>query len=90
MAARLFTTDVDRLRAIVVAEMKRALQEDGIDQARRAVQEDGSASVFFACSLWAGMLGPVADQIPGAAVLDPLVTPLKYAEYLAGIRRSAV
>jgi hypothetical protein len=27
----------------------------------------------------------VAEQVPGAAVLDPLVMPLKYAEYLAGI-----
>ena len=83
-AERLFATDVGRLREVVMAEMERALVEDGIDQARRAVVEDGAASVFFACSLWSGMLGPVAEQVPGVAVLDPLVMPLKYAEYLAG------
>ncbi len=83
-AERLFATDVGKLRDIVMAEMGRALIEDGIEQARRAVVEDGAASVFFACSLWSGMLGRVAEQVPAVAVLDPLVMPLKYAEYLAG------
>lgn len=83
-AERLFATDVRKLVDIVMAEMERALVEDGIEQARRAVVEDGAASVFFACSLWSGMLGQVAEQVPGVAVLDPLVLPLKYAEYLAG------
>ena len=83
-AERLFATDVGKLQEIVMAEMERALVEDGIEQAQRAVVEDGAASVFFACSLWSGMLGPVAEQVPGVAVLDPLVMPLKYAEYLAG------
>jgi len=85
-AERLFATDVGKLRDIVMAEMERALIEDGIEQARRAVVEDGAASVFFACSLWSGMLGRVAEQVPALAVLDPLVMPLKYAEYLAAVR----
>ncbi len=75
-AERLFATDVGRLRDIVMAETERSLAEDGIEQARRAVAEEGAASVFFACSLWSGLLGRAAEQVPGAAVLDPLAMPL--------------
>ena len=84
---RLFATDVGRLLDMVMAEMERALVDDGIEQARLAAVEDGAASVFFACSLWSGMLDPVASAVPDVAVLDPLVMPLKYAEYLAALRR---
>ena len=87
VATRLFATDVDALLTLVMEEMARALSEDGIEQTRRAVDEDGAASVFFACSLWSGMLGPVAAQVPEVTVLDPLIMALKYAEYLAGVRQ---
>lgn len=83
---RLFATDVAALLSMVMNEMERALHDDGIEQAERAVVEDGAAAVFFACSLWSGMLAPVAEKIPGATVLDPLIMPLRYAEYLARVR----
>ena len=89
VARRLFASDVEELLALVMAEMSRSLHEDGVEQARLARDEDGAACVFYACSLWSGMLGAVSDQVPGIAVLDPLVMPLKYAEYLAGVRYSA-
>lgn len=89
VTARLFASDVGRLRDLVMAEMERALVDDGIEQARLAAVEDGAASVFFACSLWSGMLDQVSEQVPGVAVLDPLMMPLKYAEYLAGLRHRA-
>lgn len=88
VATRMFASDVDGLRSIVMAEMSRALREDGLEQARRAADEDGAASVFFACSLWSGMLDRVAEEVPGVAVLDPLVMPMRYAEYLVGARTS--
>lgn len=88
-AARLFASDPGALRGMVLEETARALREDGVEQTRLARDEDGAACVFYACSLWSGMLGPVSEQVPGVTVLDPLVMPLRYAEYLAGVRRSA-
>ncbi len=86
-AARLFASDVDALLGMVLDEMARALRDDGIEQTRLARDEDGAACVFYACSLWSGMLGEVSEQVPGITVLDPLIMPLRYAEYLAGFRR---
>lgn len=88
-AARLFASDVNALLGMVLDEMARALRDDGIEQARLARDEDGAACVFYACSLWSGMLEEVSEQVPGITVLDPLVMPLKYAEYLAAARRPA-
>lgn len=87
-AARLFASDAGALRGMVLEEMARALRDDGVEQTRLARDEDGAACVFYACSLWSGMLGAVSEQVPGITLLDPLVMPLRYAEYLAGVRRS--
>ena len=86
-AARLFASDVNALLGMVLDEMARALHDDGVEQTRLARDEDGAACVFYACSLWSGMLGAVSEQVPGITVLDPLIMPLKYAEYLAGFRQ---
>jgi hypothetical protein len=42
--------------------------------------------LFFACTLWSDLLGPIQERLP-VPVLDPLVTPVRYAELLAGAGR---
>ncbi|MDE0465092.1 MAG: aspartate/glutamate racemase family protein [Caldilineaceae bacterium] len=86
MAMRLFEQDESELRRIVVAEMDRAAREDGVEQARLALEEDGADAVFFACTLWSGLLEPVARAVP-VTVLDPMITALKYIEMVAATRR---
>lgn len=86
VSMRLFKEDEAALRHMVLTEMDRAVRETGIEQSRRAVHEDGATVLFFACTLWAGLLEPVARAVP-ATVLDPMITPLKYIEHLATVRK---
>jgi allantoin racemase len=86
MSMRLFEQDESELRRIVVAEMDRAAREEGVEQARLALEEDGADAVFFACTLWSGLLEPVARAVP-ITVLDPMITALKYIEMVAANRR---
>ncbi len=86
MSMQLFEQDESELRRIVVAEMDRAAREEGVNQARLALEEDGADAVFFACTLWSGLLEPVARAVP-VTVLDPMITALKYIEMVAATRR---
>ncbi len=86
MAMRLFQQDESELRRIVLAEMARAAREEGIEQTRLALEEDGADAVFFACTLWSGLLEPIARAVP-ITVLDPMITALKYIEMVAATRR---
>jgi Asp/Glu/hydantoin racemase len=79
---RLFREDPDGLRRLVLGGMERAVHSTAMEAARRAVEEDEATVLFFGCTFWAGMLGPIAQALP-AVVLDPLITPLKYIELLA-------
>ncbi len=85
---KLFAEDVGALRELVMTEMVRAVDDDGVEQSQLAADEDDAASVFFACTFWSGLLDPVAEGVPGVTVLDPLVMPLRYAEYLAAVHHA--
>jgi allantoin racemase len=84
-AMRLFREDPDALRRLVLGGMERAVDGPAMEQARKAVHEDEATVLFFGCTFWGGMLEPIARALP-VVVLDPLVTPLKYVEALAGAR----
>jgi len=81
-AVRLFREDPLALRRLVLGGMERAVRTTAMEQARKAVVQDEATVLFFSCTLWAGMLGPIAEKVP-AVILDPLITPLKYVEALA-------
>ena len=85
LSMRLFAQDESRLRAMVVAEMDRSARAQGVEQARLAHEEDGADALFFACTLWSGLLGPVARAVP-ITVLDPMINTLKYIEMVAATR----
>lgn len=51
VSTRLFDEDPDALRRLVLREMERAIHENGIEEARRAVREDKATVIFFACTL---------------------------------------
>ncbi len=75
-------SDPIRLRDLVLDAMERAALTTGLEQAKAAVA-DGAKAVYFNCTFWGGLLGPVAEQITPGLVLDPLVVAAKYAEHLA-------
>jgi|TARA_B100000686_G_C16800268_1_gene985431 Asp/Glu/hydantoin racemase len=79
---RLLDEDIGKLCDIVRSGMANALQETGINQARLACEEDDANVVFFACTIWSGLLDPVQAAVP-AQVLDPVATPVRFAEMLA-------
>jgi allantoin racemase len=69
--------------AEVLARFRRQL-DDAVVQAKALVEEDGAQAVLFGCTLWAGMIAGIADQVDAIA-LDPLVTALKVAELQAAV-----
>jgi Asp/Glu/hydantoin racemase len=79
---RLFAEDPGALRQLVLGGMERAVHSTALEQSKRAVYEDDATVLFYGCTFWGGMLGPIAQAVP-AIILDPLVTPLKYIELLA-------
>lgn len=83
---RLFAEDPAGLRRLVLGGMERAARGTALEQSRKAVFEDDATVLFFGCTFWSGMLGTIASAVP-ATVLDPLITPLKYVEMLAGARQ---
>ena len=42
--------------------------------------------LFFSCTLWGGMTGLIAEELE-AVILDPVITPLKYVELLAAVKK---
>jgi allantoin racemase len=85
-AMRLFQEDPDALRRLVLEGMKRAVNTTAMEQARKAVYQDEATVLFFSCTFWGGMLGPIADELP-VVVLDPIITALKYVESLVAAIR---
>jgi len=69
----------DRLRVETLARYRASILENGVDQAIRAVQEDRAEVVFFACTMWGGMLAPVTKALD-VPVLDPVFTMLRATE----------
>ena len=79
---RLFAEDPDALRELVLGGMERAVHTTAMEQSKKAVREDEATVLFYGCTFWGGMLGPIAQEVP-ALILDPIITPLKYVELLA-------
>lgn len=83
---RLFAANPAALRELVLGGMERAIYTTALEQSRRAVYDDEATVLFYGCTFWGGMLGPIARDVP-AIILDPLITPLKYVEHLASARQ---
>ena len=80
--ARLLAEDPDGLREAIRREMAASIDGPAGDAAEVAWREGDATVLFFACTLWGGLLAPVAERVP-VPVLDPLITPVRYAELLA-------
>jgi Asp/Glu/hydantoin racemase len=80
--ARLLAEDPDGLREEIRREMAASIDGPAGDAAEVAWREGDATVLFFACTLWGGLLAPVAERVP-VPVLDPLITPVRYAELLA-------
>jgi len=81
---RLLAQDPRDLRAAVRAEMSASISGPAGDAAELAWREHDATVLFFACTLWSGLLDPIRDRVP-IPVLDPLITPVRYAAMLAMI-----
>ena len=79
---RLLDQDINQLCDLVRGGMANALKDTGIKQSQLACEEDDADVLFFACTIWSGLLDPVQENVP-ARVLDPVATPVRFAEMLA-------
>ena len=79
---RLLVSDPAGLQAAVRSEMAASIAGPAGDAAEVAWREHDVTVLFFACTLWSGLLDPVRERVP-VPVLDPIVTPVRYAELLA-------
>ncbi|AZF21720.1 aspartate/glutamate racemase family protein [Pseudomonas sp. R3-52-08] len=57
-----------------------------IEQAHRAVQEDGAEAVILGCTIEFGFFEQVQREV-GVPVIDPVVAAFKVAESMAGMKR---
>lgn len=85
LSSELLAEDPQLLLSHIINEMRRSIDEEAVPQSRDAAFFDQVDTLFFACTLWAGLLDPVRDAVPDVKVLDPLVSPLRYMEYLVGV-----
>ncbi len=85
VAECLLSNDLDELRRVTMVRYRESIEEAGVEQARRAVEEDRAEALFFACTLWGGLLDPVGDAVD-VPVLDPVITLLKATEAAAEAR----
>lgn len=79
---RLLAEGGDGLRAAVRREMAASIAGPAGDAAELAWREHDATVLFFACTLWSGLLEPIRERVP-IPVLDPLIAPVRYAELLA-------
>ena len=79
---RLLDEDPDALRSVVRRGMSESIAGPAGDAAEAAWRESEVEVLFFACTLWSGMLDPVRERVP-VPILDPLIAPTRYAELLA-------
>jgi Asp/Glu/hydantoin racemase len=85
LSNELLAKNPELLLKYILDEMRRSIAEEAVLQATEAAFVDGVDTLFFACTLWSGLLEPVRAAVPGVKVLDPLVSPLRYLEYLLGV-----
>ncbi|MCY1374227.1 Hydantoin racemase [compost metagenome] len=57
-----------------------------LEQAKRAVEEDGAEAIVLGCTIEFGFFEQVQAEI-GVPVIDPVVAAFKLAESLAGMKR---
>lgn len=79
---RLLAEDPPGLRAAVRAEMAASAKGSALEASERAWRDHDATVIFYACTLWSGLLGDIRARVP-VRILDPLITPLLYAELLA-------
>lgn len=80
--ARMIKEDPDQLRRLILDCHRSALEGDVLQIAKKILREDGSSCIYFGCTLWTGMLKPLA-RVLGVPVLDPGLGALRLAEILA-------
>ena len=56
-----------------------------LEEGRRAVEADGAEVIILGCTVEFGFWRELQKRL-GVPVLDPVITPLKYAEYLVTLR----
>lgn len=76
---RVLDMSVDEFQADPSATQQRIL-----DEAERAVRDDGADAVVLGCTIEFGFYREVQEKI-GAPVIDAITAPLRYAEFLAGL-----
>ncbi len=79
---RLLAEDPAGLRKAVRADMAASARSTALEASERAWRDHDATVLFFACTLWSGLLDHIKATVP-VPILDPLVTPLLYAEMLA-------
>jgi Asp/Glu/hydantoin racemase len=74
--------DIAGLRDAVRREMSASIAGPAGAAAESAWRDLDATVLFFACTFWSDLLGPIRERLP-IPVLDPLVTPVRYSELLA-------
>lgn len=78
----LMSRDRKALADLVYQPFRESVMTTALEAGRRCVEEDGAESLYFGCTLWGGLLGPIAREL-GVPVIDPLIGSLKVAEMLS-------
>ena len=76
----------EAVREQVLTPFRTSIEGDALKQAEFAVKQDGADVLFFACTFWSDLLGPIAEALD-VVVLDPVVTVLRAAELSVRIGR---
>lgn len=77
--------DFEAVRTQVLSAFSNSIVEQGVAASKRAVHDDEASALYFACTLWSGMLEPVAHEVD-VPVLDPVLSALKAAELAIAAR----
>jgi allantoin racemase len=83
----------DRLASFKTLEMgvldfqrnRKETERRQLERAREAVDEDGAETIILGCTVEFGFWKKLQDEL-GVPVLDPVITPLKFAEYLVTLK----
>ena len=66
------------------APMPACTEERILEEARKAVEEDGADVIVLGCTIEFGFYQKVQDEL-GVPVVDAIVAPIRYAEFLADL-----
>lgn len=80
---KMIAEEPDKVEDILLGCFERAVAVPGpaADQIREAIEKEGVGAVYFSCTRWSGMLGPLTQEF-AIPMLDPLVGALRVAEVL--------